>query len=127
MQFILQSIEHKDQRYDTVGDWTVGPRGEYTISVSNHLVQDEQFLIMLHEMIEAYLCTGDNITQQQVDEFDLQWLKDHAGPKYENDEPGDDPKAPYGKQHRKAMIIEHLVANMLGRHSYGMVRGNAIS
>lgn len=105
MRAFITSIPKQVMRYDTLGDWTYC-NGVFTISVDDALPKDHQFLIALHELVEAYLCTRDGITQQEVDEFDLNFKGDG--------EPGDDPACPYRKQHRFAMNIERLVAHELG-------------
>ena len=71
--------------------------------------QDYEFLIMLHEMIEEYLCTKRGVKEQDIQAFDNEFDK-----KALECEPGDDPQAPYYKEHQIATIIERLVAYELG-------------
>jgi len=104
-------------RYETAGDW----RWENDVLVidvvhDNMPSEDHQFLIALHELVEAFLCLKRGISQAQVDQFDMNW---EGGTE---EEPGDDPRAPYGKEHRFAMLIEHLIAHELGIRPYGTVR-----
>ena len=69
--------------------------------------------------MEAILCQAHGVKEADVDAHDnLFESEDHA----EEDEPGDDPRAPYRTQHRQAMLIEHLMANFLGLTDYGTMR-----
>jgi len=97
-------ISHADQRYATSGDW-VWKDGGLVVTVSD--LGDERFnaLVAAHEVTEALLCHRDGVTEAQVDEWDLA---------YEGDEPGDDPSAPYHRQHMEASRVERLLAELLG-------------
>lgn len=119
---------HKGMRYDTLGDWFYDDNGLLRVIVATDdgiapISTKEQKLILLHELIEVWLCEEEGITQKMVDDFDFAW--DHRGdPEVHaiDDEPGDDPRAPYRIQHRRAMIMEHLFANFLGMDDYGVIR-----
>ena len=66
----------------------------------------------MHEAIEAYLCKQAGISQVAVDRFDQAYERRR---KAGNDsEPGDDPKAPYHKEHMFASKVERMLANELG-------------
>lgn len=65
-----------------------------------------EFLVAMHEVIEAFLCKTRGVTQQRVDAFD-------TGPGKDLDEPGDDPRAPYFHEHQFASKIEKLMAHEL--------------
>ena len=116
MRIVIEDIPHKDQRYDTLGDWYTGPNG-LEIRVSRELGSpDARFLVALHELVEAYLCGKAGVTDEMVDRWDMT----HVGS--DDMEPGDLPGCPYGRQHRFAMLIEHLVAHELGLgNDYGTV------
>jgi hypothetical protein len=118
MRIVIESIPHNQQRYDTLGDWWFDPDGTLQIRVSTGeggVPPEHEFLIGLHELIEVQLCQARGITQEMVDKFDLD-------PANQGDfEPGDLPGAPYHKEHRFAMLIEHLMAHELGIIGYGRV------
>lgn len=97
------------------GDWYWSADGTLMVQVVASDVWDEEdaFLVALHELIEARLCFKAGIVQGAVDAFDLAFIGE--------DEPGDDPAAPYVKQHRQAMLIEHTMALFFGRYDYGRV------
>ena len=101
----------KPDRYDTLGDWYYE---DETLHIKAAGKEEEAFLIALHELVEAYLCRNRGITQKQVDDFDMGW--------FGHGEPGDSVAAPYGKEHRFAMVMEHLMAHELGLVGYGEIK-----
>jgi 5-methylcytosine-specific restriction endonuclease McrA len=114
----IVSIPSKWQDYDTLGNWMVSDGGELAILVSEDhdgvaISEDAQFLCALHELVEVWLCKKRGITQAMVDEFDFQWTEDG--------EPGDSPDAPYRREHRFAMLVEHLMAQQMCLEGYGVV------
>jgi hypothetical protein len=106
MKVTIKTIEHNKQRYDTIGDWNFDRKGDLRIKVSNLHNQDFEFLVATHEYFEAFLCMRRGITQAQVDAFDLTYTGEG--------EPGDDPKAPYYKEHAFATKLERQLAEELG-------------
>ena len=120
----IEFVNHEDQRYDTVGDWFYTPDGGLVVRVSRDdpefPTEDSQVLVAIHELVEVLLCRKRGITQAQVDEFDMGKGSPENIP--EGEEPGDQPGAPYRKEHRFAMLIEHLMAHELGVSGYGTVK-----
>jgi hypothetical protein len=122
---LITSLPYDRMRYPTLGDWyysldiDTGDKRLQIITASTDetgapVSEQEQFLIALHELVEVKLCEARGITQKAVDDFDLAY----AG----LDEPGDEPLAPYRREHRFAMLIEHQMAHELGMVGYGEVR-----
>lgn len=103
MKISIETIAHKDQRYDTIGDWFYRKDETLCIKISE-MNEDSELLVAIHELVEAYLCKKAGVTQEQVDEWDMPF-KDFTG----NYEPGDDPKAPYHRQHTLAMATERFL------------------
>ena len=117
MNIIMETIPHKRMRYDTLGDWMETESG-LLIQVSDRCNKDfktdkGESQCKVHELIEAILCLDRGITAKVVDKFDFKFKG--------KGEPGDDPKAPYGKEHRFAMIMEHMLAHERGIRPYGRV------
>jgi hypothetical protein len=102
----IETIPHSSQRYDTAGDWSLQD-GNIVVKVSQLSRRDYELLVALHELVEAYLCQRDGISQKAVDAWD-------TGPGKDEDEPGDDPKSLYFHQHRVASKIERFVAKQIG-------------
>jgi hypothetical protein len=98
-------IPHGDQRYPTLGDWVFGD-GELVVTVSDTGDEEMNFLIALHEQVEAMLCLKRGIAEEVVSGFDM------ANPSL--NDPGLDPRAPYHREHLFAEHIERRVAGELG-------------
>lgn len=111
-KFILEVIEHKLQRYPTVGDWIVKPCEPTVIRSSRLSSLQREFCVLIHELVECYLCQMRGISDADVTAFDEAFEK--ARPDGDDSEPGDSPEAPYRKEHFFATTIERLVAAELG-------------
>jgi len=98
-------IPHKEQRYNTVGDY-MEQEGNIQIKVSDLGNSDMNFLLTIHEAIESYLCKKRGISFAAIDEFD----KNYKG----SGEPGNAPGSPYDQEHLFAEIVERWVAMELG-------------
>jgi hypothetical protein len=105
MKILIKTIPHSEQRYDTVGDWFERD-GVVHIRVSEAAEEQHAFVVALHELVEWYACKDAGVTEQAVDAFDMAFTGEG--------EPGDDPRAPYYKQHQFATGIERLMAIYLG-------------
>lgn len=115
MNINIKTIAHSEQRYPTVGDWQIDEQGNLEIRVSDMGNPDYESLVALHELVEVLLCKKRGITTEQVDVFDKQFEADRAvGMHGPEDEPGDDPLAPYKKEHFFATNIEALMSSELG-------------
>lgn len=104
MRILVRTIDNKDQRYKTVGDWIFTDPDTLIITVSDLKDDKMNCLIVIHELIEAFLCKfhDPEITTEAVDEFDM------SHPELE--EPGESSKAPYYKQHLIASTFEITLA-----------------
>jgi hypothetical protein len=99
MRIEIKTVPPAAMRYPTAGDWEWLPDGALKLTVPDYGTSDESaLLVAIHEMVEAFLCKRDGVTDEEVTRFDTE------NPKLE--EPGDDPLAPYHKQHTVAMAIE---------------------
>lgn len=103
MKIEIKSIDPASMRYPTAGDWEWLPDGSLLVTVPNYGNQElSGLLVAIHEIVEAVLCKRDGVTDEEVTRFDTEH------PLLE--EPGDDPRAPYHKQHMVAMAIERDAA-----------------
>ena len=120
-RIIIEAVSADKQRLPCYaeplcGDWFFDPgNGDLHIRVTAADVWDQEdaFLVALHELIEARLCFKAGINQGHVDAYDLAFKG--------KGEPGDQPDAPYQKQHREACLLEHMMALFMGRFDYGVV------
>jgi hypothetical protein len=102
MNISIQIIPHKDQRYNTLGDYWIDRKGVWQFRISDMGNNYYNFFILIHELIEACLCKIDGVRWEDIDRFDI----DHP----DLDDPGSDVRAPYRKQHLFALRIERIMA-----------------
>lgn len=110
-------------RYVDVGDWIVHDDHTLSIIVADTGSRRYNFLIGLHELIEAKLCVRHGIEQSIVDEWDMKYdalrtrrIADWVGmgervevaQRVWPESPGDCPLAPYHREHTFATKIEWL-------------------
>lgn len=112
MRYLVSTIPHQLQRYETCGDWMVGHGHLTHVRVSEMGNEDYAFLVGIHEQIEAWLCLKRHISQEAVDSFDMAY--ESARLPGNDNEPGDEPSAPYHHEHRFATKVEKMVAKELG-------------
>jgi len=99
-RIIIEFIDQKDQRYDTVGDY-----GETEDGVWFKITKFEEnpmrsIYVLMHEMWEFFRNKQLGISVEDVDDFDLS----HP----ELDDPGLSPNSPYHKTHMESDAIERL-------------------
>jgi len=58
LKIVIETVDH--QRYPTAGDWQLKPDGLH-IFVSRMSDQRYEFLVGMHEEIEAYLCKQESV------------------------------------------------------------------
>lgn len=93
-------IPHDQQRYETVGDWIPGDpaRGvPHKIVVSETGNETSNVACALHELVEFWLCKLRHIPECIVSDFDK---------RFEGEDPGADPEAPYHEEHMTATALE---------------------
>ena len=107
MNVQMNVIPHQQQRYDTAGDWLLDINTD-TLVINVSFLGDWKMeaCLGIHELIEAIRCMADRVDQNLVDQWDLNFKG--------KGEPGDDPNAPYHKQHVQASIVERTLARQLG-------------
>lgn len=127
MNITVEVIPHDKQRYKTCGDWFYEPNGEdLVIRVSKLSDWRYEALVAVHELVEVLMCKHIGITQEQVDQFDMEFEKQReaglADPGVGAEEktllkiaePGDQYRAPYRTEHCVATGVERILAAGLG-------------
>lgn len=115
MNVTIKTIPHDKQVYETCGDWRFDEKGDLNIFISDMKNWKYEALVAIHELIEVCLCKDREITTEEVDAFDINFEEQRKiGFHSEQDEPGDDPDAPYRKEHFFATSVERLIAAELG-------------
>jgi len=107
----IQSIPKSQSRYETVGDWKFNEWGDLEVKVVEMGNWKYELLVAIHEVIEAFLCKDKNVKEEDITAFDIAFEKRRK--KGNTDEPGDDPKAPYRRQHFIATNIERMLSDCL--------------
>jgi len=109
---IVEVVDNAQQRYPTAGDYSTDIYGCTHFRISRMANPDHQFLVAIHEIIEAYLCQRRGIKESEIDKFDINWERERlAG---DTSEPGNNPEAPYYFEHKFATKVEMDVAHELG-------------
>jgi hypothetical protein len=115
MRIRIETIVHDKQRYETVGDYWDDPDGTQHIRVSDMRNQQYEMLVAIHELIEKELCRIRGIPEEIITKFDIQYEEERIqGYHGATDEPGDDSRAPYQKEHQFATRIEMEIAKEMG-------------
>ena len=109
---VVEVVPHDSQRYPICGDWTLCSDGSIHVKVSDVGDRVSELLVGLHEAVEAILCREHGVSEESVCEFDIAFEKDAS--KTDDDEPGEDPAAPYHREHAIAEVVERLVAAEAG-------------
>jgi len=107
MKITIETIPHRLQRIPgQVGDWTFDGEGNISVRVSD--MGDWRYIaaVAVHELVEALLCRRDDVSQEEVDRFDLGYRGDG--------EAGDDRSAPYARQHCFATAVERMLIAAMG-------------
>ena len=106
MRIEIQTVPHGRLRHSTTADcqWI---QDTLRIRVSALADWRHSMLIAFHELVEALLCEAHGVPSETVDAWDI-------GPGQDMDEPGDDPEAPYHKEHVAAGRLERQLAHEFG-------------
>lgn len=114
MKIEIRVIPHGKQRYSTCGDYWIDKKGVWQIRVSKMNDPRSEQAVAIHELSEMSGVIQANIPMPDIDAFDLMFEEERGrGLHGLNDEPGDDPRCPYHKQHVVATAIEVLQCDLL--------------
>jgi hypothetical protein len=111
----IRTIPHHFQQYDPVGNYWRDVDGcgaeLLEIRVSHMRDRRHEFLVALHELIEAFLCDWRRISFAKITRFDIEYESQRR--KGEPTEPGASTRAPYRREHQFAERVERIVAREL--------------
>lgn len=130
----IETINHKDQRYPTCGDWIVnqfnedGTPKEVSIRVSKMGDWKYELAVAIHEMVEMFDCIDKDVSQETVDKYDMAFetLRGQHPDIIGHTEPGDMPTAPYHESHQLATLVEkqYVVGNGISWQAYEEIINN---
>ena len=116
MKINVETIEHSEQEYETCGDyWMDGDTMEVRVSDMGNA--DYEFLVAIHEQIEAYFCMKENVDFDKITKFDKHFeaMRRDYSDLVGDMEPGDSEVAPYNKQHKMASMFEKWLADNIAK------------
>ena len=110
-KILIRFIQPENHRYSTCGDWLYDAES-HTVEVRVSLMGDwrSELAVAIHEALEAVACVAADVSEVDVTVFDELFNRAEHN---DNEEPGDDPKAPYHKQHVAATAVEKSVCQSL--------------
>jgi len=111
MNIVAQTIPHKNQRYNSVGDYYIGVIGYDTYNVSRMNNPAYELAVLAHELVEFDLCKKAGISEESVTKFDIEFETGRCV-----GEPGDDPGCPYRAAHQAASSVERAVIAAMGEN-----------
>ncbi len=113
---VIDLIDHAEQSYETVGNYSTLADGTLHIVVSRTPTPLYSWFIAVHELIEAILAANAGIADEEITEFDKRWLEQARTKPMWADEPGNDPLAPYHRIHVIAGICERIMVEQADAH-----------
>lgn len=106
MNINIQIVDPKEMRPEVDGvDWYWDADGNLQVRVAPMSDWRYEVLLAIHETVEAIMCKHNGVSQQSVDVFDQEYDKTHDT----DCNAGDDPKAPYVREHCFATAIERIL------------------
>lgn len=108
MDIHIKVIPEHEQRKEVNGaDWFWDDKGDLQVRVSPMSDWRFEVLLGIHEAVEAVMCMHNGVSQSSVDKFDMAY--DLAHPDQPDINAGDDPDAPYAREHCFATAIERIL------------------
>ena len=109
MDICVKIIPNEKHRAGVGGaDWYFDKKGNLQVRVTKLSSWKREITLALHEVIEAVLAKAHGVTVAQVDAFDMDYEKAHMEDHGLN--AGDDPRAPYVREHNAATACERVIA-----------------
>jgi hypothetical protein len=115
----IESRKFKDMPYPSLDYYYENSDGSVDLGAAEELSEKAQFLVLMHAMIEYYLCKFNGITEPEIAKWDLEIeelvklgeLSDETDPGYAviSDGEGAGIQAPYRDQHHLATAVEGLL------------------
>jgi len=116
MRVNIRFIPHNLQRYETAGDYWFerDDKDEEVLQIRVSELPDERMMwaIAIHELVEVLICRWLKVDMAAIDHFDE--VYEERRPLGNEEEPGDDPRAPYHLQHGFATAAERIYCAAVG-------------
>ena len=112
MKIVIETKKLDSMRYKSLGDYFEDHGVEY-IQVAELGDWRMELAIAIHELVEDYICKHRGIKEEDIMAFDLMFEKEREEGKWTDEEPGDDSRAIYSKEHQIATAVERLLCSYL--------------
>ena len=112
LKIIIETQPYPKMRYPSPGDYFEKDGVEY-IQVAELGDWRMELAVAIHELVEDYICKHRGIKEEDIMAFDLMFEKEREEGKWQDEEPGDDPRACYTKEHQIATAVEKLLCSYL--------------
>jgi hypothetical protein len=113
MNVNIQVIPRQQMRPEVDGaDWWFDEHGDLQVRVCPMSDWRYEIALAFHEAFEGALCKNNGVTVAEVDRFDQEFDLTH--PNEPDLNAGDDPKAPYRKEHNYSTIVDRLFIGACG-------------
>ena len=104
-EIFIKIIPHNQQRYNTAGDYFL-EKGVWQFRISEMKSIFYEVFVLFHELWEWFrVCIIKGIKEEDIAKFDIAW----QGEKHIFSEAGNDPKAPYHKEHLESTALEKFL------------------
>jgi len=110
----IQTVDHLDQKYNTIGDYDLisSPYlADFAINIRVSKLGDwrKELLVAIHELVESAIALKiKGIKNEDITAFDEKFEEEtERGEHLKDAEPGDDPRAPYYREHGIATTVEY--------------------
>lgn len=113
MNVKIKTVPNNRQKYNTCGNYGVDESGNIWVEVSE-MMRPHEWLIVIHELVEIFLCEMEGIKVSEIDAFDLAFEKDRVKGLHTFEEEPGDADAPYRNQHCIATAVERMLCGHLG-------------
>lgn len=115
MRILIETVPHKRNRNNQVGDYRYLEDGTLYVTVSDLGDDNMNWLIGIHEMIEERTSKNEGISEHEITEYDEKYEKKRENGLVDiNSENGFSSDCIYKKYHTIATGIEMILAAQLG-------------
>jgi hypothetical protein len=112
VRIVIETVNHSKQRYCTCGDYWIDKKGTIQIRISK-MDWKLQWLVIVHELVEIFLCLLRGIEFGDIDKYDIKFESDrNNGERGETDEPGDGIDSPYRDEHCISVGFERVLCGI---------------
>lgn len=115
MTIHIETVSHKEQFYETVGNYWYDENGVLQIRVSDLGDEFMEKMVAIHEMVEEATTKKKGIPEKVITDFDLNFEEERLmGLHSDDEEPGFANDSPYLQEHTLATAVEMMMCAHAG-------------